>query len=59
MRKEAANGRYASIVEWAEVTIDEDEELMMASRAASEPAAAHALATAIADYCRFRDAVSK
>lgn len=59
LRKEAANGRYASIVEWAEVTIDEDEELLMASRAASDPGAAHALAAAIEGYCRFRQAVCK
>ncbi len=58
MRKDALHGRYASIVEWEEITLDDNEELLLASRAASVPEAVQSLAAAIDNFRCFCDAVS-
>lgn len=59
LRKDVQHGRYATIVEWQEMTVDADEELLLASRAASRPEAAQPLAAAIENYSRFCEVVSK
>ena len=53
LRQEASARRYASVTMWRTVMPDEDEELVLASRVASDPSVAQSFEHAVASFRRF------